>query len=951
MELRGEMGVGVFFQSLRIVLSACLISVICIPFQTAYANNEISLSQGESSVFKSYEGSNLSIDSNNGEEDNQGQRLSYSEDLGNVSGPLDGSSSGDWSEQPIDPPAAEAEDDDSLGKTDENVPESLQKPDQDGSERDNPPDDIDSTLSDKPSSDSSENTELQAERNVSTDAPISDGLYVIACSLDPSQVLDVANASADNGGILKIWKRNDQKNQAFKFEAQLDGSYIIRAVHSSKVLAVSGIGASRGAAVIQWTDNNTANMRWNVKKVEGGYCLVSADTGMYLDFASNACVSGTDVVAWPENNAAKQIFSLVVYEEPLESDDLQVRTVPNGVYSLNSKQDIRQSLTVGEASVSDGASIRSQTNVSNLSQKFFVTFQSIKDDRGWYVIRALCSGKVLAVAGLNAQNGANVLQWSDNGTRNMRWLIQGNEAQGYNLLSADSELALDFACDQVFSGANSVVWEQTGSTKQRFVLEKTEPLSSGYYSIAPTASSNLLMNINDNSLTAGVNAILWPSTGSLAQKYRVTSNEDGTYQFKVCQSGKVLDVSSEGMVVQVDPSPSLSQRWTITPDLYGGFQVSAFRTDGVMVCFWTGGDPAKGISVWAQEYPPRNKNQSFIFKEVNIVEDGLYTIQTAVDSNISLSLASGSLASGQGTRLNASGASIRQKFFVSNSGGGRVQILSEISDKALCVAYGSSRGASVVQWDNNATDNMRWDIVPTYQGSVYVQNVASGMNLDFSADSPVLGAAGVVWDPHGGEKQMFIFSQTSLPSFKVYVDAGHGWNSSNYGEYDSGAVSLYKENDLTNELASKVVDRCEELGIAATTNAYATSKTGVAYWQRQAEARSLECTTFISIHFNSGGGSGVESYIHTYNAARGSSTLQSIMHQYLVSGTGLRSRLQGKMELAVCGGKLPSVLLEVGFVDSPYDMGIYQSKKNGIADFLVAGIKEVSKNPICNAYN
>ncbi|WP_368291698.1 hypothetical protein, partial [Escherichia coli] len=46
---------------------------------------------------------------------------------------------------------------------------------------------------------------------------------------------------------------------------------------------------------------------------------------------------------------------------------------------------------------------------------------------------------------------------------------------------------------------------------------------------------------------------------------------------------------------------------------------------------------------------------------------------------------------------------------------------------------------------------------------------------------------------------------TEIDGLKIYVDAGHGWNDSNNGAYDPGAMgSGYEEATLTKELAGLV---------------------------------------------------------------------------------------------------------------------------------------------------
>ena len=171
----------------------------------------------------------------------------------------------------------------------------------------------------------------------------------------------------------------------------------------------------------------------------------------------------------------------------------------------------------------------------------------------------------------------------------------------------------------------------------------------------------------------------------------------------------------------------------------------------------------------------------------------------------------------------------------------------------------------------------------------------------------------------------------------VYLDAGHGMNSSNDGVYDSGAVgSGYQEAELTKELARLVGEELESTyGVRVHVNDY-----GGWYKLRHAEAVSLGCDLLVSIHFNSGGGTGCESYIHSTNAASGSAALQGEVHPELVSGMALRDRGMKSARLAVVSGELPAVLLEVGFIDNAGDMAQYQNRKYIVAHNIAEGIIE-----------
>ena len=176
---------------------------------------------------------------------------------------------------------------------------------------------------------------------------------------------------------------------------------------------------------------------------------------------------------------------------------------------------------------------------------------------------------------------------------------------------------------------------------------------------------------------------------------------------------------------------------------------------------------------------------------------------------------------------------------------------------------------------------------------------------------------------------------SSVPGYKVYIDAGHGWNDSNNGQYDSGACANgYQEAQLTAELATEVSRILNnKYGIATYLNT-----DGGWYKLRNAEASAQGCMSLVSIHFNSGGGTGSESYRHSYNAAKNSYQIQMAAHNGLISGIGLTNRGMKTEAFAVCGGSVPAVLLEVCFIDNSSDMNRYLSRKSAVAEQIAAGI-------------
>ena len=186
-----------------------------------------------------------------------------------------------------------------------------------------------------------------------------------------------------------------------------------------------------------------------------------------------------------------------------------------------------------------------------------------------------------------------------------------------------------------------------------------------------------------------------------------------------------------------------------------------------------------------------------------------------------------------------------------------------------------------------------------------------------------------------GIADTFGFPYAAIPNFKLYLDAGHGDNDTGGGLYDSGATGNgYQEHDLTVELANKVAKILrDKYDMDLFVN-----DDGGPYWLRHGEAVDNGCDMLVSIHFNAGGGSGSLTLVHAYNDAQMSLPLAQKIHPKLVESMGLYDYGIRGQAVAILGGQLPAVLLEVCFIDDAHDMEVYQANKDRVASKIAEGI-------------
>lgn len=171
---------------------------------------------------------------------------------------------------------------------------------------------------------------------------------------------------------------------------------------------------------------------------------------------------------------------------------------------------------------------------------------------------------------------------------------------------------------------------------------------------------------------------------------------------------------------------------------------------------------------------------------------------------------------------------------------------------------------------------------------------------------------------------------------KVFIDPGHG-------AHDSGAVGygLYEKN-LNLDVAKRLNTKLNNAG--ALTTMSRTSDTFDSLQTRVSKGASANADIFISVHANSNDNSsanGTETYYDKTYASANSLKLAQNIQPKMVSALGTRDRgVKTAGFYVIKYSKMPSVLLETGFVSSPVDSNILKSTtyKDRLASGISSGV-------------
>lgn len=147
-----------------------------------------------------------------------------------------------------------------------------------------------------------------ASKNKNT---ISDGYYTIHTNLDPNFVLDVSNASKENGANIQLYTSNNTFAQQFRVLNDNRGYVTIQNINSGKLLTAAS-AVKNMTNVIQNELNKSSYLdKWIlIKNTNGTISIVSAENDAFvLDVTAALGMNGTNIQLYESNGTKAQQFT------------------------------------------------------------------------------------------------------------------------------------------------------------------------------------------------------------------------------------------------------------------------------------------------------------------------------------------------------------------------------------------------------------------------------------------------------------------------------------------------------------------------------------------------------------------------------------------------------------------------------------------------------------------
>ncbi len=564
-----------------------------------------------------------------------------------------------------------------------------------------------------------EASDLEALSTGSTD--LVPGDYYVSTGLNRLRVLDVSGGSLADCANVQSWSTNATGAQRWRVGVDAQGWATLTNIGSGKALDVACGSSAPGANVWQYAPNGTAAQRWSVESQgDGTYVLRSAlSRGMMLDVAGALDADGANVQLWTSNGTAAQRFSFTPCD-PAVAPGAQL--VADGVYTVAPACAPSSRLDISGASFAEGANLQLWEPNGTFAQSFGFAWDVAA---GAYTVTSLSSGKVLGADSASTLLDANVSQHAPSGALSQLWRIDGADGGGYVLTNMATGRVLDVAGASAADGANVGTYASNGTDAQRFALsEDADPVPDGCYELCPNVAGDLAVDVPAASAAPGLQLQSWSSNGTLAQRFSVARQGDGSYVLRSLVSGLTLaDVG--GAVVQADVG-SAAARWLVSL-ASGGLVLENAATGAVMDV--VGGSAAPGTAL--QTYASNGTlAQRFRLVETDPVQSGaVYELAPKTSEVLRADVAGGSRIDGANLQIYTANGTNAQKFSITKVGK-FWRLTGAVTNKAVDVAGGDgSSGANVHMWSINGTDAQLWDIEISESGGYIFKNIISGTCL------------------------------------------------------------------------------------------------------------------------------------------------------------------------------------------------------------------------------
>ena len=294
------------------------------------------------------------------------------------------------------------------------------------------------------------------------------------------------------------------------------------------------------------------------------------------------------------------------------------------------------------------------------------------------------------------------------------------------------------------------------------------------------SSDNSVAKVSDGKVTAlkAGTATITATAGDISSLITVTVADVPVPVTSVSVSGdgvsggklSLKSGASVQLTATVKPDNATDRKvtWTSSDssvaNVMGTGVVTAGSKAGKATVTATAGGVSASVEVTVEAQDPYAELDALAKAHASDLEDGTYTVSTALKDGMVLDVADGSRKDGANVRLWSSNGTKAQRWTVSHDSKGYVTLRNVNSGKALDVKDGkAANGSNVHQYAPNSYRSQKW--VAVRSGSVYklVSALSPSMALDVKDGKAANGSNVQIYTANGYRSQQWTFKTVAQP--------------------------------------------------------------------------------------------------------------------------------------------------------------------------------------------
>ena len=317
------------------------------------------------------------------------------------------------------------------------------------------------------------------------------------------------------------------------------------------------------------------------------------------------------------------------------------------------------------------------------------------------------------------------------------------------------------------------------------------------YYIIPANDYNKTLQVPTSSNTPGTKTSLGERNGGAYNKWRVEKQSNDSYAIINSGSNLALDITGGSLA-----NGTIIEQWTTHKDKAQQF-VFIDNVDGT---FTIVAKENKNLSITADDnnvsldWNTESSSQRFYLVGVEPpVEDGEYTINSALDPNYAIDVTGGAIKK-QGTNVELWEAHYapNQRFILSrNNQTGYYTIATSYDSSYVLDVSGASSGSNknIQIWTANHSCAQLWRIAKNKDNTVHLYNACGNKSLDLHGATVRNGTNIATWDNHFGKSEAWVLTSTAIKSERHlddnrYIFKSHDNPQLSLTRNENGSLSL-----------------------------------------------------------------------------------------------------------------------------------------------------------------